>query len=82
MQSRNRDTDVENKLMDTKGGRRGWGELGDWNLDIYIQAGTLEWLPCPPPGDLPNPRVEPASLRSPALAGEFFTTGDTWEDRF
>ena len=28
-------------------------------------------LPCPPPGDLPNPGTEP---RSPALAGKFFTT--------
>ena len=27
-------------------------------------------LPCPPPGDLPNPGTEPAS---PALAGGFFT---------
>ena len=26
-----------------------------------------------PPGDLPNPGIEPASLSSPALAGEFFT---------
>ena len=25
-------------------------------------------LPLPPPGDLPNPRMEPASLMSPALA--------------
>ena len=24
--------------------------------------------------DLPNPEIEPASLTSPALAGEFFTT--------
>ena len=30
-------------------------------------------LPRPPPGDLPNPGIEPASLMSPALAGEFFT---------
>ena len=30
-------------------------------------------LPCPPPGDLPDPRVELASLTSPALAGKFFT---------
>ena len=28
-------------------------------------------LPFPPPGDLPNPGIEPAS---PALAGRFFTT--------
>jgi len=31
-------------------------------------------LPFPPPGDLPNPRMEPESLVSPALAGGFFTT--------
>ena len=31
-------------------------------------------LPCPPPGDLPNPEIEPTSLISPALAGGFFTT--------
>ena len=29
---------------------------------------------CPPPEDLPNPGIEPASLMSPALAGGFFTT--------
>ena len=34
-------------------------------------------LPCPPPGDLPDPRVEPTSLMSPALTGEIFTTGTT-----
>jgi len=27
-------------------------------------------LPCPPPGDLPNPRIELVSLMSPALAEE------------
>ena len=31
-------------------------------------------LPFPPPGDLPNPGVEPMSLMSPALAGRFLTT--------
>ena len=36
-------------------------------------------LPCPPPGDLPNPGTEPASLMSSALAGGFFTTSITWE---
>ena len=30
-------------------------------------------LPFPPPGDLPDPGMEPASLMSPVLAGEFFT---------
>ena len=31
-------------------------------------------MPCPPPGDLPNPETKPESLASPALVGEFFTT--------
>ena len=36
-------------------------------------------LPCPPPGDLPDTGIEPATLTSPALAGEFFVTGSCWE---
>ena len=36
-------------------------------------------LPCPPPGDLPNPGIEPASLKSPELAGRLFTTSAIWE---
>ena len=36
-------------------------------------------LPCPSPGDLPSPGTEPESLKSPALAGGFFTTSTTWE---
>ena len=36
-------------------------------------------LPCPPAGDLPNTGIEPASLRSSALAGGFFTPSATWE---
>ena len=31
----------------------------------------------PPPGNLPNPGIEPVSLKSPALAGRFFTTSVT-----
>ena len=34
-------------------------------------------LPCPPPGDLPDPGMEPWSLVSPALAGGLFTASDT-----
>ena len=30
-------------------------------------------LSFPPPGDLPDPEIEPASLASPALEGRFFT---------
>ena len=36
-------------------------------------------LPCPPPGDLPDAGIEPTSLRSPALAGGFFTASTVWE---
>ena len=33
-------------------------------------------LPCPPPGDLSDPGIEP---ESPASAGGFFATSATWE---
>ena len=36
-------------------------------------------LPCPPPGHLPDPGIEPTSLMSPALVGGFLNTGATWE---
>ena len=36
-------------------------------------------LPCPPPRHLPDPRIEPVFVMSPALAGNFFTTSTTWE---
>ena len=32
-----------------------------------------------PPGGLPDPGIDSASLMSPALGGRFFTTTDTWE---
>ena len=35
-------------------------------------------LPCPPPGDLPDPGIEPMSLAS---ADRLFITGATWEAR-
>ena len=34
-------------------------------------------LPCPPPGDLRKPEIEPESPMSPALAGGYFTTSAT-----
>ena len=42
---------------------------------FLLQSG----LPPPPPGDLPNPGIEPMSLMSPTLAGGFLTTSTTWE---
>ena len=60
-----------------------------WPCDLYIAhqaplsmgfSKQKYWsgLPCPPPGHLPNPGVEPASLMSPVLPGGFFTTSTTW----
>ena len=37
-------------------------------------------LPCPPPGDLPDPGIELEShYMFRAVAGGFFTTSITWE---
>ena len=36
-------------------------------------------LPCPPPEDLTNPGIKPASLMSPAVAGRFLNISTTWE---
>ena len=47
------------------------GSLGFSRQEYWSQ------LPCPCPGDLPNPGVETTSLMSPALAGRFFTTRAT-----
>ena len=44
-----------------------------------LQARYWSGLPSPPPGDLPNPGMEPMSLMSPVLAGGFFITQATWE---
>ena len=39
-------------------------------------------LPSPPPGDFPDPGIEPMFLMSPALAGGFFTTSATGKPQF
>ena len=36
-------------------------------------------LPCPPPGDLPDPGIEPTSLKSTALAGGLLNASATLE---
>ena len=46
-----------------------------------LQARILEWVACTLPRDLPDPGIELASLKSPALADRFFTTGATWESQ-
>ena len=47
----------------------------------FSRQGCCSGLLCPPPEDLPDPGVEPR-LRSPVLAGGFFTTSATWEALF
>ena len=49
-----------------------------------LSTGVSRWehwsgSPCPPPGDLPDPGIEPVFLTTPALADGFFTTGAVWE---
>ena len=41
------------------------------SIHEIFQARILEWVAFPPPGDPPDPGIEPVSL---ALAGAFFTT--------
>ena len=44
-----------------------------------LQARILEWVAIPFFRGSSQPRMKYASLRSPALAGMFFTTNATWE---
>ena len=57
-----------------------WTVLRQVPLSMGIlQARILSGFPCPSPGDLPDLRIEPKFLTSPALAGRFFATSSTWE---
>ena len=42
-----------------------------------LQARILEWFAISFSGDLPDPGIDPTSLKSPALASQFFTTSAT-----
>ena len=44
------------------------------SLSIAFSRQHWSGLPSPPPGGLPDPGIEPASLLLPALAGGYFTT--------
>ena len=39
-------------------------------------------LPCPPPGDLPDPGIKRTFLTFPPLSDRFFTTSTTWETHY
>ena len=47
-----------------------------WTVGVSVhgilQARVLDWVPFPPPGDLPDPGIEPTSLG-------FFSPSTTWE---
>ena len=49
---------------------------------LHVEFSRQEYWsrsPFPPPGDRPNPGVEPASLASPALAGRALYPWASWE---
>ena len=52
----------------------GFSVLGISRQECWID------FPCPPPGALSDPEMEPESLMCPELAGRFFTTPVTWKD--
>ena len=45
----------------------------------FSRQGYWSGLPRPPPGDLPDPGIEPTTLLSPVRAAVFFTTSAPWE---
>ena len=52
-----------------------------WQAPLFMGFSRQEYwsgLPCPPPWDLHDPGIEPASLASPVLAGGFFTNCATY----
>ena len=56
----------------------------DCRQHVFLSMGfsrqeSWSGLPCSPPGDLPDPGIQPTSLMSPALADRFFTPSATWE---
>ena len=55
-----------------------FGTLWTLSMGFFRQEYWSGFL-SPPPGYLPDPRIEPMSLMSPALAGGFFTISITGE---
>ena len=47
------------------------------SIHEILQARKMEWVACPPPGDLSDPGIKPVPLMSLALADGFFNTCTT-----
>ena len=77
---RGRDTKLSKKFLPTVVPR----EI-KFSVKLSVEFSRQEYwsgLPFPPPGNLPDPGIKPRSLRSPALAGRFFTTSTSGEPYF
>ena len=56
-------------------------DFTDCQVPLFMEFSRQEYwsgFPCPPPGDLPDPEIEPPSLIPPDLAGGFFTSSATF----
>ena len=65
-------------------------------VHVILQARILEWSPCPPPGDLPDPGIEPAisyvscvgrcvlyhALHQPVLKSLVYLSSDLFEHEY
>ena len=47
----------------------------------FLRQEYWSGLPFPSPEDIPDPRIEPLSPVSPALAGRFFSTEPLWKPK-
>ena len=57
-----------------------WAVAGQVALSTgFSRQDYWDKLPCLPPGDLPDPEMEPMSLSCPVLADQFFIISATWE---
>ena len=59
-----------------------WLFVASWTVAHQASPSRQEYwsgLTCSPPGDLPDPGMDPALITSPSLTGRFFITSTTWE---
>ena len=58
-----------------------WSVAWQAHLSMIFSKEYWRWLPFPPPGDLLDPGMEPASPKSSAIAVRFFYYWAIWEAR-